>query len=62
MHNKLAGTKEVGRTIRIHNTPLPPDTHIHTQSFTFIHTCSLATYKRTDMHTKPTKTTATWTH
>ena len=34
MHNKLAGTKEFGRTIRIHNTPLPPQTirsifHIH---------------------------------
>lgn len=45
MHNKLAGTREFGRTIRIHNTPLPP--RPYTQSFTSIHTCSLTTYRPT---------------
>lgn len=45
MHNKLAGTKGFGRTIRIHNTPLPPD-HTH-KPFTSFHTCSLTTYRHT---------------
>lgn len=56
MH-KLAGTKGFGRTIRIHNTPLPP--RPYTQSFTSF---TLAHSLHTDTHTKPTKTTATWTH
>lgn len=45
MHNKLAGTKEFGRTIRIHDTPLPPQI-IHT----FIHILShlLTHYIQTD--------------
>lgn len=34
MHNKLAGTKGFGRTIRIHNTPLPP--RPYTQTFHFL--------------------------
>lgn len=35
MHNKLAGTKGFGRTIKIHNTPLPPD-HTHNLSHLLI--------------------------
>lgn len=43
MHNKLAGTKGFGRTIRIHNTPLPPDHHTYNLSHLFIHALSLHT-------------------
>lgn len=45
MHNTLAGTKEFGRTIRIHDTPLPPD-HTHKRSHPFT-LCSLTTYRLT---------------
>lgn len=62
MHNKLAGTKGFGRTIKIHNTPLPPRPHAHVS-----HACSFTTYrhshkadkKKTNQKKKPT---ATWTH
>jgi len=57
MHNKLVGTKEFGRTIRIHNTPLPPRSYA--QSFASFHTRSFTTYRLTH---KADKTTATWTH
>jgi len=42
MHNKLAGTKEFGRTIRIHNTPLPPSDHSYTHTHTHTHTLYLS--------------------
>lgn len=63
MHNKLAGTKEFGRTIRIHNTPppphpTPPPEHAHNLSHPF----TLARTLHTGLHTKLTKRTATWTH
>lgn len=57
MHNKLAGTKGYGRTIRFTTPPSPPD-HTHNLSHPF----TLAHSLHTDTHTKPTKTTATWTH
>lgn len=50
MHNKLAGTKGFGRTIKIHNTPLPPRPHAHVS-----HACSFTTYIRTKV-TKKKKT------
>ena len=45
MHNKLVGTKEFGRTIRIHNTPLPPRSYA--QSFASFRTRSFTTYRLT---------------
>lgn len=47
MHNKLAGTKGFGRTIKIHNTPLPPRPHAHVP-----HACSFTTYIRTKVTKK----------
>jgi len=48
MHNKLAGTKEFGRTIRIHNTPLPP--RPHTRAHFHIHSHVLTRHLQTSKH------------
>lgn len=54
MHNKLAGTKGFGRTIKIHNTPLPPRPHAHVsraRSFTTYRHSHKADRKKTKKKT-----------
>lgn len=53
MHNKPAGTKGFGRTIRIHNTPLPHPQTIHTIFRILSHSLAHSLHK--DIHTKADK-------